>query len=166
MNTDQIGQKNHTNQIGQKDHKNHTGRSIRLWRRILLGLCIFAGIGALGGGVLAVVAPDGSLLKAQELIPVLQAIPIIGQYLDSLLIPGCALLLFVFLPQILASALLRRKHPRQYFVASIGGALVVIVTTVELIVLGLNVLSWVFLFYGFVEIVVGLYCSRRSHLLD
>ena len=146
------------------DNPNQYDRSNKgnkIWRRILTGLTIFVGVGALGGGGLAIIVPDGSLMSAQAIIPELQKIPLVGQYLDSLFIPGCALLLFIFFPQIIAGILLLRKHPKQYLVAIISGVLLEVFTIVEIIFLP-NFLSWIYLFFGAVEITTAFMCITMS----
>ena len=132
-----------------------------IWHRILLILCAFVGIGALAGSALALIAPDGSLMAAQELIPILQGLPLVGKYVDSLFLPGCALLLFVCIPQMLAALLLLRKHPKQYAIGLIGGLLLSVFTVVELVIMP-SFLSWVYLLFGVIEIVSSLVCSLSA----
>ena len=135
-------------------------------RLVLPALCAFVGIGALGGGGLAILVPDGSLMQAQALIPALQAIPLVGPYVDSLLLAGIALLLCIFVPQILASILLLTKRPGQYAAALLAGILLCLFTITELVFLGSNVLSWLYLLFGVIEIlgsVYGILAGRRAH---
>ena len=139
-------------------------KSYTIWRRVLLGLCIFVGIGALAGGGLAVIVPDGSLMSAQELIPVVQKAPLVGPYIDSLLIPGLALLLLVCLPQAVAAILLLRRHPAQYRAGIICGVFMAAVTIGELVILGTNFLSWLYLSFAVVEIVAGMWLSKMSRV--
>lgn len=147
---------------GDKSHEAPQSRSgHKVWRRILLGLAVFVAAGALFGGGIAVVDPHGAFMGAPLLVPMLQQIPLIGPLIDSLLIPGSALLLFVFIPQTVAMALLLRRQGGQYRAGIICGALLVIFTLVEIIVMP-NFLSPVYLAFGLVEIVAGILCDRQG----
>lgn len=127
------------------------------WRRTLVALCIFVSIGALGGGLAGILWPDGSLMQAQGIITTLQAIPLFGTYIDSLTLPASALLLFVFAPQAVAAALLLSKRPKQYAAGMMCGILLVVFTVVEIIVIP-NVLSWIYLAFGIVEVIAAALC--------
>jgi len=148
-------------EMSQRNQGHQTTKRHTIWRRVLLVLCLFVAVGALGGGGLVVIAPDGSLLGAQAIIPELHNIPLVGPHLDSLLIPGCALLLFVFVPQTIASILLLGKHPKQYTAGIICGAIMAVFTIVEIVFLP-NFLSWIFLFFAVVEICAAVLCMRSS----
>ncbi|MCL2889240.1 MAG: hypothetical protein FWE65_02320 [Eggerthellaceae bacterium] len=130
---------------------------MKVFRRLLLGMCIFMGVGALGGGLAALIAPDGSLMGAQELVPVLQEIPFFGQFIDSLALPASALLLFVFVPHAVGILLLIKRQPQQYIAGMVCGLFVVVFTAVELVLIP-NFLSWIFLFLGLVEAGAGFLC--------
>jgi len=130
-----------------------------MWRRILLFLCLFIGIGAIGGCALAFIPGLGALAGADEIVPALQQAPFVGQYINSLVIPGFALMILVLIPQGIASIFLLKKHPRQYRVAIIAGVLLVACEIGELVLIP-NPLSWIFLVLGIVEIVAGYMCLR------
>ena len=135
-------------------------RAFKRQRVTLLVLCAFVGLGALGGGGLALISPDGTLMSAQLLIPALQKIPIAGPYLDSLTLPACALLLFVFIPQTLATILLIRKHSRQYPTSILCGCLLSLFTIGEIILI-FNLLSFLFLAFGVLEVGLALACRKH-----
>lgn len=147
----------------QKQRKNEAAKSYRVSHRILLGLCVFVAAGALGGGGMAVVQPSGALMSAQALIPVLHEIPLVGQYINSLLIPGLVLLVFVFIPHLIAVILLFKTHTKQYFASIICGALLIAVTTGEVILLGSNFLSWLYCAFGAIEIILSFSILLTRH---
>lgn len=150
--------------MSNQEKKKNNYKSAKVGRRDLTIMCILVAVGALGGGVLAIAAPDGSLIQASELIPVLQKIPVLGAFMDSLLVPGIILLIFVFVPQTVAAVLLIKKHPRQYRAGMVAGVFLSLITICELIFMGSNVLSWVFLVLGFVELGVAFISSKEEKL--
>jgi hypothetical protein len=140
-----------------------TSKAYRNGHRALLILCIFVGAGALFGGVAAYIAPN--FMGAQQLVPIFQALPVIGPYLNSLVLPASALLLFVFLPQAIASLLLLRKQPSQFTATIICGLMLSVFIIVELIVLP-NFLAWFYLALGVAEIAISVFCSKRADKLS
>ena len=127
--------------------------------RALLILCFFVGVGALGGGITAYISPE--TMGASSIIPLLQEIPSVGPYINSYIIPASALLLFVFVPQAIATVLLLRKHSRQFIGAIVSGAFLAVFTIVELIFV-YNYLSWLYLAFGVIEIVTAIVCARTK----
>jgi len=134
-------------------------KGYQIWRRILLVLCLFIGIGAIGGCALAFVPAFSAFSGADEIVPVLQQAPLVGQYIDSLVIPGFALMILVLIPQGIASILLLRKHPRQIHAGIIAGALLVACEIGELVLIP-NPLSWIFLALGVIQISAGIMYFR------
>ena len=134
-------------------------KAFRYWRRVLLIFCIFVGVGALFGGVGGYVAPD--FFGASMVIPMLREIPFVGLYINSYMIPASALLLFVFVPQTIATIRLLRRHPKQFSAAIVCGILLAVFTIVELIFLP-NALSWVYLSFGAIEIALAVVCSKKT----
>lgn len=140
-----------------------TSKSSRIWHRVLLILCVFISVGAIFGFVIAVVqTTTGSFMGSEAIVPSLQEVPVVGRYIDSLIIPGVALLIFVFAPQVIAGILLLRRHLKQYTAVIIGGILLAVFTIGELVLIP-SFLSWVFLFFGIVEICAGVFCLRQRH---
>ncbi|MCL2826693.1 MAG: hypothetical protein FWD72_04740 [Eggerthellaceae bacterium] len=136
------------------------GKHHKLWRRTLVFLSLFVGIGALGGGAVAILPPTTDIMGAEALVPILHEAPLFGQYIDSLVIPASALLLFVCLPQLLAALLLLRKRPSRYKACIICGAVLVAFTVGELILIP-NFASVLYLLFGAVEIFAGYTCLRN-----
>ena len=132
------------------------------WHRALMILCLFVGIGALGGGAMGLISPDGSLIQAQTIITDLQKnTPFVGQYIDSLVIPAIALLLFVCIPQTTAGILLLRRHSLQYTAGILVGAMLIVFTFVEMILLP-NPLSILYMIFGVIEIIAALLAQKAA----
>ncbi len=148
-----------TKQVELAQQQDTGTRAYQRWHRALLILCAFIGIGALFGGAGAFIAPD--FFGASLLVPLFHDLPFVGQYIDSLALPGTALLLFVFVPQSLATFLLGKRHSRQYSGAQICGILLIAFTAVELILIP-NPVSWLYLFFGVAELTIALLCLRNK----
>ena len=137
-----------------------SGKRYKVWRRILLVLSLFSGVGAIWGVFIAVMqTTTGSFMGAESILPVLQEAPLVGQHLTTLLVPGILLLLFCCIPQLTAGILLLRKAARQYRAGLICGILLVVFTIGEIILME-NFLSWIFMFLGIIEIWASVVCLK------
>ena len=136
----------------------NTSLAYRIGRRTLVVIFVLNGVGALYGGVAAFIAPD--FMGAELLVPIFHNLPLIGPYLNSLILPASALLLFICLPQSLAAILLLRRHTRQYIVAALNGAMLVAFTFVEILIIP-NPLSLAYLLVGVVQMVLGIVLQRQ-----
>jgi len=142
-----------------------TGSSFKVWHRILVFLCLFSGIGAIWGVIMAIIQTvTGAFAGTETILPTLQEVPLVGQYLNTLLLPGILLLLFCCIPQMTAGILLLRKQRTQYRAGAIVGILMVVFTVGEIILMP-NFLSWIYMFLGIVEIVAGVVCSKQRKIL-
>ncbi|MCL1798110.1 MAG: hypothetical protein FWG24_07380 [Eggerthellaceae bacterium] len=145
----------------QTNHADQIKKSSKAWHRTLFGLCVFVAVGALFGGGMGVLDPHSTLMGAELIVPELQKAPLVGQHIDSLLIPASTLLLFVFIPQTVASLLLFKKHPAQYYAAIICGTLLAVFTITEIALIP-NPLSVLYLCFALFEITTAIICQRRT----
>ncbi|MCL2757582.1 MAG: hypothetical protein FWD43_05840, partial [Coriobacteriia bacterium] len=142
-----------------KKQENPDEQALTLYHRLLFVLCVVCAVGALGGGIAALLSPDGTFLSAQDLIPVLHALPLVGQYIDSLTIPAIALLVLIFLPQTVAILFLLKHFRGRYLIGIVCGVILVVFTAVEIAFMP-NVLSWIFLFAGVFEAGAAVMCRQ------
>ncbi|MFW6312657.1 MAG: methyltransferase [Spirochaetota bacterium] len=116
-------------------------------RRVLAGLHGFIGIGAIGGGIGALVDPSGAAVGLDA--SVLQR----GPFTDFL-IPGLFLVIVLGLGNIVAVALLLSRHRRVAGLASLGlFAVLVLWIVIQVLIMGLSNavwLHWLFLLFGLV----------------
>jgi len=143
--------------VAVRDATGTERRAIRFRHRFLLGISLFNAIGALFGGTCAFLIPE--FMGASLLVPLLQEIPIVGPFIDSLAWPAAALLLFICLPQSVAAAMLLRGARWRYIAALICNTFLIIFTTVEILVMP-NPLSWAYLLLGVVGVAVSVAMSK------
>lgn len=155
----QSSQASQPTQPSQANQSNITPRAYRRGRRCALILCLFVGVGALYGGVGAFIVPE--FFGASLIIPFLRNIPFVGGFIDSYTLPASALLIFIFVPQTTAAALLLWKRSGQFTAVLICGILMSLFTIGELIFIP-NPVSVLFLLFGISEIVAALACSKAK----
>ena len=117
--------------------------SERITRFFLLAVSIVNALSALVCGVLLVVAPDGSLMAAGELIPVVATLPLAQIFFQDLLWIGIAMLLVLCIPNATASILLMRRAMSQYQAAIFANALIMMWCTFQFFYM----FNWLAVFY-------------------
>jgi hypothetical protein len=105
----------------------------RLARGYLIVVSILNGFAGLVCGVLFIVRPDGSLLQAGALLPIIRTLPLADIFFHSFLWIGVAMLLVLGVPNTVAAAMLVRHSGRQYLATLVAGVLLVMWTGFELI---------------------------------
>jgi len=115
----------------------------RTIRPFLLSVSIINAVSALVCGVLLIVAPDGSLMAAEELIPVIAAFPFAQIFFQDLLWIGIAMLLVLCVPNATAAIMLIRRTASQYHVAIFANALIMMWCAFQFVFM----FNWLAVFY-------------------
>ena len=105
-------------------------RAARTW---LIAVGALNGLAGLVCGVLLIARPDGSLLMATALLPVVRALPFANVFFRDLFWIGAAMILVLGVPDLVATAMLVRRNTRQYQVALAAAVLLMFWTVFELI---------------------------------
>jgi hypothetical protein len=99
-------------------------------RRLARGfLIVVSGLNGLAGlvcGVLFIAAPDGHLLQAGALLPVIHTLPLAGVFFRDFTWIGVAMLLALGLPNAIAEVMLLRRSGKQYVATLVCGILLVL----------------------------------------
>lgn len=127
--------------------------------RLVLGLCAFTGLTAVGGGIGLLVAPKGSPLVPP--LSLLEHTPF-----DTYLIPALVLLLVVGVGNLVAAALeLRRLRGSELAVLLAGAALTGWIVTQLVMVRTLSWLQFLYFLAGIVTVSAGISLWRNRHRL-
>lgn len=126
----------------------------RVARGVLIVVSVLNAVAGLVCGVLFIVSPDGSLMGFEPLIDVVRTLPLADVFFQDLLWIGIAMLLALGLPNLLASAMLLRRSPRQYRITLLAAVLLVLWCGFELLFM-FNVAAVVYL-------MIGLFCAAAS----
>jgi len=105
----------------------------RVARGLLIVVSILNGVAGLVCGVLFIAGPDGHLLQAGALLPVIQGLPLASVFFEDFLWIGVAMLLVLGVPNSIAAVMLLRKSENRYLAALVAGTLLVLWCGFELI---------------------------------
>lgn len=98
-------------------------RTARIW---LLAVSALNGVAGLVCGLLLVVRPDGSLLMASALLPVIKRFPLADVFFRDMFWIGVAMILVLGLPNMAALWALARRSPRQYQLALVAAVMLML----------------------------------------
>ena len=133
----------------------------RVARGFLIIVSILNGLAGLICGVLLLAAPDGRLLQAGALLPVIKTLPLAGVFFQDFVWIGIAMLLVLGLPNAVAAVLLLRRSARQYAASLVAGILLLAWTGFEMIFM-FNGAALGYFTVGVVSVVCSLYLLRRT----
>lgn len=86
-------------------------KAARVW---LLVISALNGVAGTVCGLLLIARPDGSLLMASALLPVIKRFPLADVFFRDMFWIGGAMILVLGIPNLLAFSALLRRHPREY----------------------------------------------------
>ena len=105
----------------------------RVARAWLIAVGVLNGLAGLVCGVLLIARPDGALLMATALLPVVNALPFANVFFRDLFWIGAAMILALGLPNTVAAVALIRRNARQYQDALASAVLLMLWSGFELI---------------------------------
>jgi len=132
-------------------------RRVRGIARLAVVLEIFLGLGALGGGGLFILAPDGHLLGMTTRM-------LAGTPFHSFLVPGIILFAFIGVTPLLAAAItVRRQAIAPLAAVAVGLTLIGWISVEMVLFAGISSLLWVFyLLLGTCMVAIGVAWRRSS----
>ena len=120
------------------------------------------GLAGLVCGVLFIAGPDGHLLHADALLPVIRTLPLSGVFFNDFTWIGVAMLLVLGIPNSIAAVMLLRNGEKQYVATLVAGLLLVLWCGFEFVFM-FNVPAVGYLIAGLASVLcsIGLLLSPR-----
>jgi hypothetical protein len=133
----------------------------RVARGFLIVVSILNGVAGVVCGVLFIAGPDGHLLQAGALLPVIQGLPLASVFFEDLLWIGVAMLLVLGVPNSIAAVMLLRKSENQYLATLVAGILLFLWCGFELIFM-FNVLAAGYSVIGLISVLCSILLLRPA----
>lgn len=133
----------------------------RLARGYLIIVSILNGLAGLVCGALFIARPDGGLLQAGALLPIIRTLPLAQIFFRDFLWIGIAMLLVLGIPNTVAAVLLFRRSESQYLITLVAGLLLVAWTGFELIFM-YNVPALGYFVVGVLSALASVYLIRQA----
>ncbi len=130
-------------------------------RGFLIVVSILNGVAGLVCGVLFVAGPNGRLVQATALLPVIQGLPLASVFFGDFLWIGVAMVLVLGLPNSLAAVMLLRSSESQYLATLVAGVLLVLWCGFELVFM-LNVPAVGYLVVGLISVLCSILLLRPA----
>lgn len=138
-------------------------KKIKLLRKVLLFWTLFIGIGALLGGSLMLIEPNGVTFGFSELLPYFQVLPFAKVLFQDFIFSGIALIIVNGISNIVASVFLIHKKDSTVGVklGMIFGITLMLWIIIQFIIFPLNFMSTIYFIFGFLQFLTGLICLIR-----
>lgn len=133
----------------------------RVARVFLIVVSILNGAAALVCGVLFIAGPDGRLMQAGALLPVIQGLPLASVFFQDFLWIGVAMLFALGAPNSVAAVMLLRRSEGQYLATLVAGVLLVLWCGFQLIFM-LNVLAVAYFVIGVISVLFSVLLLRLA----
>jgi EamA domain-containing membrane protein RarD len=130
-------------------------------RGLLIVVSILNGVAGLVCGVLFIAGPDGHLLQAGALLPVVQKLPLASVFSRDFVWIGVAMLLVLGVPNAIAAVMILRNSQHQYLAALVAGVLLVLWCGFELIFM-FNALAVGYFVVGLISILSSIVLLRPT----
>lgn len=124
-------------------------------RKFLIFWCLFIGIGAVVGGVSMLIAPDGSILQMQSLLPFFQVLPFAEYLFQDYVFPGIALLVVNGLTNLVAAGFLFARKRVGTVLGGTFGITLMLWICIQFVVFPSNILSISYFFFGLIQAATG-----------
>ena len=124
-------------------------------RRWLIFWTLFIGIGAVVGAVSMFIAPDGSILHMQDMLPYFQVLPFADVLFRDYVFSGVALLIVNGLTNLTAAALLLGKRRLGVFLGGIFGVTLMLWICIQFVIFPLNALDIAYFVFGLCQAIAG-----------
>lgn len=105
----------------------------RVARVYLIVVSVLNGLAGLVCGALFIAGPDGHLMQAGALLPVIHGLPLAGVFFRDFVWIGVAMLLVLGVPNAVAAVALLRRDRRQYVATLVAAALLLLWTGFEMV---------------------------------
>lgn len=122
-------------------------------RAFLLFWTIFIGVGAVWGAVCMFIAPDGSLLQMEQMLPYFEVLPFANVLFANYVFPGIALLLVNGVTNLIAAVLLIKNKRLGVELGAAFGVTLMLWITIQFVILPSNWLCLAFVSLSFWELI-------------
>lgn len=127
----------------------------RAARRWLIFWTVFIGLGAVGGAVMMLAAPDGSLMGMAGMLPYLQKLPFGKALFSDFIFAGWALLIVNGLTNLTAAALLLANRKAGILCGGIFGVTLMLWICIQFCVFPANIMSTLYFIFGAAQAATG-----------
>lgn len=128
----------------------------KIMRNIMLFWTFFIGIGAVAGATCMELAPDGSIMSMQGLLPYFKVLPFSDVLFKNYVFPGIALLIVNGLSNLTAAVLIIAKKRCGAYLGSLFGFTLMLWITIQFIIFPSNVMSTSYFIFGALQFIDGI----------
>lgn len=130
-------------------------RKLKVLKGILLFWCLFIGLGAMVGGVSMLIAPDGSILHMQAMLPYFAVLPFSDVLFQDYIFSGIMLIIVNGISNLIASFLLIKNKKAGFVLGTIFGFTLMLWIMIQFIIFPPNILDNCYFTFGVLQLFFG-----------
>lgn len=124
-------------------------------RKILIFWCLFIGLGAIWGGTAMLIAPNGSLLQMQDMLPYFKKLPFADILFKDYVFSGIALICVNGITNIISSIFLFKKKNVGIILGMLFGVTLMLWICIQFYMFPMNFLSASYFVFGMLQAMTG-----------
>ena len=131
-------------------------KRLLIFKVLLLVMTISTGVGALAGGIGMLIAPDGSFLGMQALLPYFQVLPFADVLFQNFTFPGIALIIVNGITNLVATAFIFANKKVGYILGTLFGVTLMMWITIQFCIFPMNFMDILYFIFGVLQMIFGL----------
>ncbi|MDD3338184.1 MAG: hypothetical protein PHS82_04930 [Lachnospiraceae bacterium] len=131
-------------------------RKVKIAKRIMIFWTLFIGIGAVAGAVGMLVAPDGSAMGMQALLPYFQVLPFSDVLFQNFIFPGISLFIVNGISNLTAFYLIMRNKRIGAYLGCAFGVTLMLWIIIQFVIFPPNFMSTIYFIFGLLQFICGI----------
>lgn len=128
---------------------------LKITKILLIFWTLFIGLGAFFGGVSMLIAPDGSILQMEAMLPYFQVLPFADILFQDYIFSGIMLIIVNGISNVVSAILIIRNKKIGYVLGTLFGFTLMLWIIIQFIIFPTNVLSTVYFIFGVLQLITG-----------
>ena len=127
----------------------------KIYKGLILFWAAFIGIGAYVGGISMLIAPDGSILHMQNMLPYFQVLPFADVLFQNYIFSGISLIIINGISNTIAFILILKNKKSGYILGTVFGFTLMLWIIIQFIIFPSNLLDNLYFTFGCLQLLCG-----------
>ena len=129
----------------------------KIYKGLILFWTAFIGLGAFVGGISMLIAPDGSILHMQNMLPYFQVLPFADVLFQNYIFSGIALIIVNGISNTIAFVLILQNKKLGYILGTVFGFTLMLWIIIQFIIFPPNLLDNLYFTFGCLQLICGFF---------
>ena len=129
----------------------------KIFKGLILFWTAFIGLGAFVGGISMLIAPDGSILHMQNMLPYFQVLPFADVLFQNYIFSGISLIIVNGISNTIAFILILQNKKLGYILGTVFGFTLMLWIIIQFIIFPPNLLDNLYFTFGCLQLICGFF---------